>query len=183
MSNFMPFVPSDLSANAQPPENAVNEQTDRWTDRQTNNNIHKHPWMLSVSHLDTSACQIVGQCAAPLSPSMTLWQRCHHNHHLHLLCPWIHQPSRPQLWFLSFHLALQWLHPPLVICSHRRMVHSIKFTPHLHLTSMIPPLLRHQPPAPAVRRQTRLPQSHGCWLAFYPTIPLVCANRTLLHLT
>ena len=56
MSNFMPFVPSDLSANAQPPENAVNEQTDRWTDRQTNNNIHKHPWMLSVSHLDTSAC-------------------------------------------------------------------------------------------------------------------------------
>ena len=45
---------------AQPPENAVNEQTDRWTDRQTNNNIHKHPWMLSVSHLDTSACQIVG---------------------------------------------------------------------------------------------------------------------------
>ena len=42
MSNFMPFVPSDLSANAQPPENAVNEQTDRWTDRQTNNNIHKH---------------------------------------------------------------------------------------------------------------------------------------------
>ena len=56
----MPFVPSDLSANAQPPENAVNEQTDRWTDRQTNNNIHKHPWMLSVSHLDTSACQIVG---------------------------------------------------------------------------------------------------------------------------
>ena len=60
MSNFMPFVPSDLSANAQPPENAVNEQTDRWTDRQTNNNIHKHPWMLSVSHLDTSACQIVG---------------------------------------------------------------------------------------------------------------------------
>ena len=50
MSNFMPFVP----------ENAVNEQTDRWTDRQTNNNIHKHPWMLSVSHLDTSACQIVG---------------------------------------------------------------------------------------------------------------------------
>ena len=30
------------------------------TDRQTNNNIHKHPWMLSVSHLDTSACQIVG---------------------------------------------------------------------------------------------------------------------------
>ena len=52
----MPFVPSDLSA----PENAVNEQTDRWTDRQTNNNIHKHPWMLSVSHLDTSACQIVG---------------------------------------------------------------------------------------------------------------------------
>ena len=60
MSNFMPFVPSDLSANAQPPENAVNEQTDRWTDRETNNNIHKHPWMLSVSHLDTSACQIVG---------------------------------------------------------------------------------------------------------------------------
>ena len=60
MSNFMPFVPSDLSANAQPPEDAVNEQTDRWTDRQTNNNIHKHPWMLSVSHLDTSACQIVG---------------------------------------------------------------------------------------------------------------------------
>ena len=60
MSNFMPFVPSDLSANAQPPENAVNEQTDRWTDRQTINNIHKHPWMLSVSHLDTSACQIVG---------------------------------------------------------------------------------------------------------------------------
>ena len=60
MSNYMPFVPSDLSANAQPPENAVNEQTDRWTDRQTNNNIHKHPWMLSVSHLDTSACQIVG---------------------------------------------------------------------------------------------------------------------------
>ena len=60
MSNFMPFVPSDLSANAQPPENAVNEQTDRWADRQTNNNIHKHPWMLSVSHLDTSACQIVG---------------------------------------------------------------------------------------------------------------------------
>ena len=60
MSNFMPFVPSDLSANAQPPENAVKEQTDRWTDRQTNNNIHKHPWMLSVSHLDTSACQIVG---------------------------------------------------------------------------------------------------------------------------
>ena len=60
MSNFMPFVPSDLSANAQPPENAVNEQTDRWTDRQTNNNIHKHPSMLSVSHLDTSACQIVG---------------------------------------------------------------------------------------------------------------------------
>ena len=60
MSNFMPFVPSDLSANAQPPENAVNEQTDRWTDRQTNNNIHNHPWMLSVSHLDTSACQIVG---------------------------------------------------------------------------------------------------------------------------
>ena len=60
MSNFMPFVPSDLSANAQPPENAVNEQTDRWTDRQTNNNIHKHPWRLSVSHLDTSACQIVG---------------------------------------------------------------------------------------------------------------------------
>ena len=60
MSNFMPFVPSDLSANAQPPENALNEQTDRWTDRQTNNNIHKHPWMLSVSHLDTSACQIVG---------------------------------------------------------------------------------------------------------------------------
>ena len=60
MSNFMPFVPSDLSANAQPPKNAVNEQTDRWTDRQTNNNIHKHPWMLSVSHLDTSACQIVG---------------------------------------------------------------------------------------------------------------------------
>ena len=60
MSNFMPFVPSDLSANAQPPENAVNEQTDRWTDRQTNNNIHKHPWMLSVSHLDTSACQTVG---------------------------------------------------------------------------------------------------------------------------
>ena len=60
MSNFMPFVPSDLSANAQPPENAVNEQTDRWTDRHTNNNIHKHPWMLSVSHLDTSACQIVG---------------------------------------------------------------------------------------------------------------------------
>ena len=58
--NFMSFVPSDLSANAQPPENAVNEQTDRWTDRQTNNNIHKHPWMLSVSHLDTSACQIVG---------------------------------------------------------------------------------------------------------------------------
>ena len=56
----MPFVPSDLSANAQPPENAVNEQTDRWTDRQINNNIHKHPWMLSVSHLDTSACQIVG---------------------------------------------------------------------------------------------------------------------------
>ena len=55
-SNFMPFVPSDLSANAQPPENAVNEQTNR----QTNNNIHKHPWMLSVSHLDTSACQIVG---------------------------------------------------------------------------------------------------------------------------
>ena len=54
MSNFMPFVPSELSANAQPPE------TDRWTDRQTNNNIHKHPWMLSVSHLDTSACQIVG---------------------------------------------------------------------------------------------------------------------------
>ena len=50
MSNFMPFVPSDLAANAQPPENAVNEQTDRWTDRQTNNNIHKHPWMLSVSH-------------------------------------------------------------------------------------------------------------------------------------
>ena len=37
-------------------KNAVNEQTDRWT----NNNIHKHPWMLSVSHLDTSACQIVG---------------------------------------------------------------------------------------------------------------------------
>ena len=61
MSNFMPFVPSDLSANAQPPENAVNELTDRWTDRQTNNNIHKHPWMLIVSHLDTSACQIVGQ--------------------------------------------------------------------------------------------------------------------------
>ena len=60
MSNFMPFVPSDLSANAQPSENAINEQTDRWTDRQTNNNIHKHPWMLSVSHLDTSACQIVG---------------------------------------------------------------------------------------------------------------------------
>ena len=60
MSNFMPFVPSDLSANAQPPENGVNEQTDRWTDRQTNNDIHKHPWMLSVSHLDTSACQIVG---------------------------------------------------------------------------------------------------------------------------
>ena len=60
MSNFMPFVPSDLSANAQPPENAVNEQMDRWTDRLTNNNIHKHPWMLSVSHLDTSACQIVG---------------------------------------------------------------------------------------------------------------------------
>ena len=60
MSNFMPSVPSDLSANAQPPENAVNEQTDRWTDRQNNNNIHKHPWMLSVSHLDTSACQIVG---------------------------------------------------------------------------------------------------------------------------
>ena len=54
------IVPSDLSANAQPPENAVNEQMDRWTDRQTNNNIHKHPWMLSVSHLDTSACQIVG---------------------------------------------------------------------------------------------------------------------------
>ena len=60
MINFMPCVPSDLSANAQPPENAVNEQMDRWTDRQTNNNIHKHPWMLSVSHLDTSACQIVG---------------------------------------------------------------------------------------------------------------------------
>ena len=60
MSNFMPFVPSDLSANAQPPENAVKELTDRWTDRQTNNNIHKHPWMLSVSHLDTSACRIVG---------------------------------------------------------------------------------------------------------------------------
>ena len=47
----MTFVPSDLSANAQPPENAVNGRTD---------NIHKHPWMLSVSHLDTSACQIVG---------------------------------------------------------------------------------------------------------------------------
>ena len=60
MSNFLLFVPSDLSANAQPPENAVNEQTDRWTDRQTNNNIHKHPWLLSVSHRDTSACQIVG---------------------------------------------------------------------------------------------------------------------------
>ena len=55
-----PSPNNDLSANAQPPENAVNEQTDRWTDRQTNNNIHKHPWMLSVSHLDTSACQIVG---------------------------------------------------------------------------------------------------------------------------
>ena len=49
-----------VSKCTQPPENAVNEQTDRWTDRQTNNNIHKHPWMLSVSHLDTSACQIVG---------------------------------------------------------------------------------------------------------------------------
>ena len=122
-------------------------------------------------------------CAAPLSPSMTPWPRCHHNHHLHLLCPWIHQPSRPPLWFLSLHLALQWLHPPLVICSHRRMVRSIQFTPHLHLKSMIPPLLRHQPPAPAVRQQTHLPQSLGCWLAFYPTIPLVCANRTLLHLT
>ena len=36
------------------------QQTDRWTDGQTNNNIHKHPWMLSVCHLDTSACQIVG---------------------------------------------------------------------------------------------------------------------------
>ena len=60
MLNFMPFVPSDLSANAQPPENAAIEQTDRWADRQTNNNIHKHPWMLSVSQLDTSACQIVG---------------------------------------------------------------------------------------------------------------------------
>ena len=45
----MPFVPSDLSANAQPPENAVNEQTDRWTDRQTNNNIHKHPWMQNAN--------------------------------------------------------------------------------------------------------------------------------------
>ena len=55
-----PSPNNDLSANAQPPEHAVNEQTDRWTDRQTNNNIHKHPWMLSVSHLDTSACQIVG---------------------------------------------------------------------------------------------------------------------------
>ena len=55
------FAPTlTLEKNAQPPENAVNEQTDRWTDRQTNNNIHKHPWMLSVSHLDTSACQIVG---------------------------------------------------------------------------------------------------------------------------
>ena len=73
--------------------------------------------------------------------------------------------------------------PPLVICGHRRMVCSIKFTPHLRLNSMIPPLLRHQPPAPAVHRQTRLPQSLGCWLAFYPTIPLVCANRTFLHLT
>ena len=45
MSNFTPFVPSDLSANAQPPENAVNEQTDRWTDRQTNNNIHKQRFL------------------------------------------------------------------------------------------------------------------------------------------
>ena len=34
MSNFMPFVPSDLSANAQPPENAVNEQMDGQTDQQ-----------------------------------------------------------------------------------------------------------------------------------------------------
>ena len=49
-----------FQAHALAPENAVNEQTDRWTDRETNNNIHKHPWMLSVSHLDTSACQIVG---------------------------------------------------------------------------------------------------------------------------
>ena len=57
MSNFMPFVPSDLSANAQPPENAVNEQTDRWTDRQTNNNIHKHPWMLSVSFFQALCMQ------------------------------------------------------------------------------------------------------------------------------
>ena len=76
MSNFMPFVPSDLSANAQPPENAVNEQTDRWTDRQTNNNIHKHPWMLSVSHLDTSACQIVGhffQALCIMVPTIS-WQ-------------------------------------------------------------------------------------------------------------
>ena len=31
MSNVMPFVPSDLSANAQPPENG---QMDRQTDQQ-----------------------------------------------------------------------------------------------------------------------------------------------------
>ena len=82
MSNFMPFVPSDLSANAQPPENAVNEQTDRWTDRQTNNNIHKHPWMLRVSHLDTSACQIVGHffqvlCMQYTNPSPWMVGRTH----------------------------------------------------------------------------------------------------------
>ena len=43
MSNFMPFVPIDLSANAQPPENAVNEQTaDGRTDRPTTISISIH---------------------------------------------------------------------------------------------------------------------------------------------
>ena len=128
----------------------------------------------------------ISPCAAPLSPSMTPWQRCHHNHHhQHLLCPWIHQPSRPQLWFLSLHLALQWLHPPLVICGHRRMVRSIKFTPHLHLKSMIPPSwgTNLQPPLCAGRLVFHNPSDADS--PFTPQYPwvLVCANRTLLHLT
>ena len=72
MSNFMPFVPSDLSANAQPPENAVNEQTDR-----NDNNTHRHQCWPRVSHLETSAfltlCHSFPETCQQMCKNLKMW--------------------------------------------------------------------------------------------------------------
>ena len=61
MTTAPSFAPTlTLEKKKQKKKKKKKTQMDRWTDRQTNNNIHKHPWMPCVSHLDTSACQIVG---------------------------------------------------------------------------------------------------------------------------